>query len=71
MKAKVKVRFDQQTHKHFELAGASADIHSRRDWTREGQSSRNADAGVNCGTNGELPQVLAQLPSWRKLLKML
>jgi hypothetical protein len=31
VKAKVKVRFDQQTHKHFELTSASADIHSRRD----------------------------------------
>jgi hypothetical protein len=29
--AKVKVRFDQQTHTHFELPGASADFYSRRD----------------------------------------
>jgi len=55
VKAKVKVHFDQQTHKHFELTRASADIHSRRDWTRAGESSRNADVGVNCRTNGEFP----------------
>jgi len=71
VKAKVKVRFNQQTHKPFELTVASADIHSRRKWTRERESSPNTDVGVNCGTNGELPQAVVQLPSRRMLLKML